>query len=316
MPPPMPAPPPRPDAPETGTPPGPPAPPAPPSTWRAGSPIPLRPLKVGETIDAAIRLYRLHWKVFLGIVATVTVPFAAFQALLTQVVGHPVRALPQEGVPTFLTTLAGANCVPINPDGVLIVSGILLLVNLLFIRPFLTAAMVGAVGDAYVGQTPTVEGSYRLALSKLRSVLLVEVLVGLSVLGGFVLFVIPGIIVAVRLMTASSAVVLEDVRGRKALSRSWRLTQDHAWRLFGTWLLASLLAGIVSGLLTAPVAYLANSMPCSTGWVLRAIAQIAVAVLVQPFVTAIPVLLYLDLRVRKEGLDLALMARELGPPER
>lgn len=304
--------PPRPDAAGAGPPSG---PPPPPSAWRAGSPIALRPLRVGETIDAAIRLYRLHWKVFLGIVATVTVPFSALQAVLIQVVGRPVRALPVEGVPSFVTNLAG-DCVMTNANAVLVLTLVLTLVNFLFIRPFLTAAMVGAVGDAYVGQTPSVDGSYRLALSKLRSVLLVEILVGLAVLGAGILFIIPGIIVFVRLLAAPSAVVLEDVRGRKALSRSWRLTKGHAWRLFWTWLLAFILTAIVSGLLTAPVAYLASSMSCSTGWVVRAIAQIAVAVLVQPFAAAIPVLLYLDLRVRKEGLDLALMARELGPPDR
>ena len=306
----MPPAPPRPDLPGATSALAPPAPPAPPSRWAAGSPIPLRPLRVGETIDAAIRLYRLNWKTFIGIVAIVTIPFTALQAFLVQAVGRPARL----DLPSSLTLVTG--CVSTNAGAVAVVTLVTTLVSLLFVRPFLTAAMVGAVGDAYVGQTPTVEGSYRLALSRLGSVLLVEVLAGFAVLGGFLLLVVPGFIVLTKLIASSSAVILEDVRGRKALSRSWRLTDGHGWRVFGTWLLASLLAGIVAGLFTLPATLLGNSMSCSSGWLVRAIGQIAGAVVVQPFAAAIPVLLYLDLRVRKEGLDLALMARELGPQDR
>src|SRR5438105_2130160 len=71
---PAPGPPPRPDL-FTPPPPGTTGPPDRPSSWRRGRPIPLREMRIGETLDAGINLYRLHWKTLAGVAAFVLIPF-------------------------------------------------------------------------------------------------------------------------------------------------------------------------------------------------------------------------------------------------
>src|SRR5207244_780060 len=112
------------------------------------------------------------------------------------------------------------------------------LVEFVLVAPLLAGAMAKATADLYLGGLPDVGSVLSFAMSRLAAILLVTLLVGLSIVGGFILLVIPGIIIAVRLSTATVVVVVEDVRGRKALGRSWRLIKGHTWRLFVTLFLA------------------------------------------------------------------------------
>ena len=49
-----------------------------------------------------------------------------------------------------------------------------------------------------------------------------------------------------------------------------------------------------------------------SSWPVRAIGTSIATVLTQPFSQLVAVLLYFDLRVRKEGFDLEILAKQLG----
>jgi hypothetical protein len=68
-----------------------------------------------------------------------------------------------------------------------------------------------------------VEASYRYGLKRLWSVILVSILVGLVVAGGFILLVIPGIIFLVFLSVSIPVLIVEGRRGTQAMGRSWNL---------------------------------------------------------------------------------------------
>ncbi len=252
---------------------------------------------VGEIIDASITLFRLNWRPFMGVVAVITVPYVFLQQVVTRIVSHPFLV----GGRVYMT--------PSDSTRVGIVTGIFTLLSFLFIQPLAAGAMVKAVSDAYVGERPTVGGVYGYALGVIWSLLLVIFLRLILVAIGFILLIIPGIILYIRLVFATSSVVVEDARGREALRRSWRLSKQSFWKIFGTTLLAGILAGIVAGIITVPLALAATRT--TAGWILRAIGGSIGQVLVTPFTTTVVVLLYFDLRIRKEGLDLAMMAREI-----
>lgn len=55
---------------------------------------------------------------------------------------------------------------------------------------------------------------------------------------GFLLFIIPGIIVSIRLSFMPFLVVDEEMSALQALKESWRRTRGHSWRIFGLYLLA------------------------------------------------------------------------------
>ncbi len=281
-------------------------------------------MRVGEMLDAAINLYRLHWKAFMAIVAFVTVPFVFLQYLLSAlIVGGSTSGITGNAAVTDSRAASLAA----------VAFGFVAL-DYFLIRPFLTAAIVRAVAGAYLGAIPAVGPIYRFALGRLGSILWVVTLTVLGVacvfLAGFgfsVLFATAGAgplivvvmiaaavlaaILFVRWMFGPSIVIVEDSRGREALSRSWRVSGGAFWKIVGTTLLASLLTGLVGGVFGIIPALLSQALG-SSGWLLRAAGSALASVITTPFATIVTVLLYFDQRIRKEGLDLAIMAGEIG----
>jgi hypothetical protein len=271
-----------------------------PSQWQRGRPIQLRDMKVGETLDAAINIYRLHWKTFAAIVAVAVVPFQFIRTISIRAAIHPFTF----GGRRFITRH--------DADSLAVVSLVFLVLYVVFLSPLLTGAMVRTVGGVYRGETPSLGESYGYALARLGSILLVVVLATLAVAGGLLLFVVPGIIFYVRFIFGSSVVVMEGRRGRRALSRAWHLSEGMGWRILGTILLGMILAGVVNAILIVPAQLLAP-LASTYGWFIQAVAQSLASIITAPFITMLPVLMYFSARVRKEGLDLVVMAQEITP---
>jgi hypothetical protein len=167
----------------------------------------------------------------------------------------------------------------------------------------LTGAITRAVAAEVAGEDPSVEQSYRFGFHRLGSVLLVSVLVGLATIGGLILFVLPGIYIGVRLAVSIQALVVEGRRGTQAMGRSWELVGGHWWHAFGTLLVAALLTGIINAVITAPFS--------ATNWFAQGVAAAVATVITLPYGVLVGVLLYLDLRARKENLTLEALRADL-----
>ena len=210
---------------------------------------------VGELIDMAFKVYQRNWKTLMLVVAVVEVPLQLLQAI----VGSS-SLVSQSSYQT--TTINGHAFVSQGPTGaVLATSVVLALVQFFFVTPLLAGAMAWVTYQLYAGKKPTTSEVLRFGLSRLLPILLVSVLVGLAVIGGLLLLIVPGIIFAIRFTVAVPALVVEDARGREAMRRSWRLVKGYSGRVFGITLLAGLIAGIVSGIFTAPFALTAINSP-------------------------------------------------------
>lgn len=205
------------------------------------------------------------------------------------------------------------------------------------VTPVLTAAVVKASADVYLGGDVSVGGTYRFVWTKagrlVGLVLLVVLLFvapgGLIVAIGFadliaaaialgVVFIVFAVVFGVRWYFAATTIVLEDQGVTSSLRRSWRLTGGHFWKVLGTLLLAGILVAIVSGIISIPFAlptfFDALSGGDGTGIValfVQTVGGTIAAILTQPFTSLVGVLLYFDLRIRDEGFDLEVMAREL-----
>ncbi len=114
-----------------------------------------------------------------------------------------------------------------------------------------------------------------------------------------------GIYVVLRTFAVANAVLLETLGPWSGLARSWTLSKGFASHIFLSlglaWLLylvIALIASVVGGML------LSNSLTA----VLAAIMIIPI----YPLLSVVSTLLYYDLRIRREGFDLAIMSRELG----
>jgi hypothetical protein len=138
-------------------------------------------------------------------------------------------------------------------------------------------------------------------------------------LGGLVVVVWFG----VKLSLVPSVLVIERVSLRRAMARSWSLTRRYFWRTFGIELLIGVMLAVASQIIQTPVSVIAlifggiaNPTGESTTAVLSSlrvtevattIVGEAVAAITGIIQTASSALIYIDLRMRKEGLDLALM---------
>jgi hypothetical protein len=113
-----------------------------------------------------------------------------------------------------------------------------------------------------------------------------------------------------------------------ALRRSWRLVRGKFWRVFGILLFGGLVVNIVSyalqfgtTLLVLTIGSWADNSDSSTGTVVAVvlgsavgIATVLTLVATLAFMSAVQALIYLDLRVRREGLDLWMRPALGGTP--
>jgi hypothetical protein len=117
------------------------------------------------------------------------------------------------------------------------------------------------------------------------------------------ILVIPGIYIAIRLSLGTQALVVEGHRPTQAMGRSWALVGGHWWHTFSTLLVAGLLTVVVNAVITTPFS--------ATNWFGQAVAAAAATVITLPYTTVVGVLLYLDLRARKETLSLDTLTADL-----
>lgn len=158
------------------------------------------------------------------------------------------------------------------------------------------------------------------------------VLTGLGGTAGVALTVVMGIGALLVLIAASvwlgtkfsltpSIIVLENGKVFPSLARSWRLTDGYFWRTFGVQFLVSSVVSVASQVVATPISLLASLVPVlfvgvdsEATMVVATIAAQGVSLLVSVIIGAITVVvisatsavIYVDLRMRKEGLDLDL----------
>ena len=142
------------------------------------------------------------------------------------------------------------------------------------------------------GEAPGINESYRWGLSKLGKLLLCSVMVWVLVLLGFVLLIIPGIILYLAFELVYPIAVLEGGSATEILKRSYNLTKGHRWNILGATFLMSLLLTIASAPATMLVTWLALSGV--DFWPLQALAFIISDILSQA-ATILSLVIYLGI---------------------
>lgn len=270
----------------------------------------LRPLGIGEVLDAAFRLYRRRFGSLVSAIAVVVIPTAVVRLFVTISTPTTTTNIQQFGNTTFrTTTTSGGARLAIFLIG--------LLVSALTIALAQGAAM-RILTDHYLGTTTTWIESLQYAGRRLGSLLWVVVLGGLFWILGSMACVIPGIYLYVAFAVAIPVRLVEDVRGTKALSRSRDLIGTRWWATFWTLLVILLISTTltgIGGLLVGGSSFLiANTTSSTATQITQAILTGAIEILITPISAAVAVIIYFDLRVRKEGFDVALLIQRLGAP--
>jgi hypothetical protein len=266
----------------------------------------LRPLRVGEILDLAIKIYRARFSHMVKAVAAILLPVAVMTSLL-QISANS----------TSFSTSGGSIDSPTTVDGgdlAAFAVAIGLTAILTFIGGQLAAAATfKLVSGEYLSEEPDWHASLEVARQRLASLVWLAVLLGFFLILAFVACVVPAIYFYGAWSVAVPVLILEDLRGRKALKRSRQLVKGRWWPTMGVIVLSAILTGIlqaiVSGVLVAVVAVAGNDV---VDVITRGLAQATTSIFLGPFTATVLAVLYFDLRVRKEGFDLELLARRLG----
>jgi Membrane domain of glycerophosphoryl diester phosphodiesterase len=298
----------------------------------------FRAQAVGELLDSAFTLYRRNLRLILAITAVVQLPLAVFSYIAYQLTGisSATTRLQQLSTSGVITSQQLSNVTSTLFALIAVVVGIAL-VQALVVQPIATAAMTRAVGDIYLDQPASLGGAYRAVGQRLRSVVGVSMLLfGFGILlfavafglvagavyalgssGAAVLVVVAPvavflmILVYTRWLFAAPIVMLERAGAIAALRRSWRLVRGSTPRVFGITLLVGLITGILGAIVGALLNVITGFGDENVRLLLTQLASLVVAVLIQPISFIVVVLLYYDLRIRKEAFDIEMLAANI-----
>lgn len=295
--------------------------------------VPLRPLSLGELFDGSFKSVRANPKVMFGFSAVVVLAATALGILVQYAL-----------LPTLARTASGWFD-EIDPSGeLLLAESTASSLSLLGALPFsylavtvLTGLLTASVSQSVIGRTITTGELWnrywkRVALLLVFSVLLqvglalpwvgltgVVYLMAVNDLAGWAVLValalallifVGSVWVYVRVLLVPPALVLEGVGLRTTVVRAWRLSRGSFWRLLGIYLLASIIIGLVAQVVVVPVTMATTILamdPLSFTYV--AVTNMASALatwLSTVFLAALVALLYIDVRIRREGLDVTL----------
>jgi hypothetical protein len=306
--------------------------------------IALRPLGVGDFFDGAFKTIRRNPKAMVGLAALVTATFLVLPALLTLglAAAGDLGAF-DEATDPFGTGSTGST------GGAAAMTYLGAFFGM-FASVVLNGILVHVVAEAVLGRRTTIGAAWsrtrgrmwRLVALMLLDLVVILLLVGApvaaGVLTGIAVGVAEGFLVGVPLLglamallaflqvrfflLAPAALVLEGTGVVASLRRAGALSHRQFWRLFGIWLLTALVVGVAGQVLALPLGFVGTIggalVPGTAGTLVFVfsgyLSQIVVGAVTTPFTSAVTALQYVDQRIRKEGLDVQLIAASQRGP--
>lgn len=274
--------------------------------------VDLRPMSLGEVLDRTFKLYKSNFWLFIGIIA---LPFLILLMFNVGMAAVHTSTLKTGGV-------AGTFGLP--TVGVVVgafVGAIVALVIYFGLLGAAQAATVLAVSDLYLGQTPSLMACYKRVGVRAWRVIAILFLVTVIVIVGFLLLIVPGIMLLCRTSLAVQSAMLEDTNTGRSIERSMELTKGYSWQIFFIFVLVWMLSAMVSAIFQIPVTILmfkaaqTHRALSFAGLFMQHLGSFVSEVLVSPIGAIAFALMYYNLRVRKEAFDIQhlMSALEAGP---
>jgi hypothetical protein len=294
--------------------------------------VPLRPLTLGEIFDGAFGAIRHNPRVMLGMSTLVVVAATVVGALLgfafSGYVADLFFALPEE------SGLGGME----NEFAMLYSSTIGTGLTTSLATPIVSGLLTVSIGQSVIGRKATIAEvwaqvgrrawfligfSLLLGLTWVVALTLIVLIVvaGFAVTTGLgvvlLLLAIPGALalavwVGTRTGLVPPALALEGQGFWSTVRRSWLLTRGSFWRLFGIYLLAYVAMYVVVQIIATPFSFASTFLlAAGQSFVANALLALGIAVstvVMTLFLGSVVALLYIDVRMRREGLDVELTA--------
>lgn len=317
--------------------------------------IPLRPLTLGALLGASFQVLRRNPR-----------PMFGFALLVTGVVFFV--ALLVVGLVTFAAfsrvasaTGEDSETVTAGAFALVILAGLVSIVLSLVASAVLQGIVSLEVARGTVGEKLRLGGLWRAARGRIGALVGWTLLIAAAVIVALTVLVVvialcaafggvAGIVVAVllglaagagatvlgfwlftRLSLVPSALMIERLPLRAAITRSWSLTTGFFWKTLGIQLLVAVIVNFVTSIVSTPLqlvvgygSFLINPNGNQDGamiavvvvYILSTMLSVVFGAIGAVMLSATSALIYIDLRMRKEGLDLELQhfveARQAG----
>ena len=259
---------------------------------------PDAPRSIGGVLDDAIRLYRESFKTVWPVLLVATL-LAILPGILFALNGVYSKT-PAEQLRAFSQLLTS----PAYWVTLIVVS----LLNLV-----MYGALFGALDAVAQGRELGLGGALKLGVARLPRMFGASFLLGIVLIVGFILLLIPGIYLFGIFQLVFVAIVVEDAGAIAAFGVSRQLVKGHWWRsttivtvALVILIVLSMLVGLVGGTLGVLKATLAHVM--LTNQVFSAILDIFIV----GWFPCVLLTLYYDLKLRHEGSDLATRVTALA----
>jgi len=282
------------------------------------------PRSIGAALDDTVHLYRRHFK-SLAVAGGCTV----FPVAL--IIGMAQDFYYRGYFQAVLGSIDDPASFAGMPFGVLVAYLVIIAASglLWFVRAYFDTAVLAAAPHMAWGHAPGAREVLRGGLSRwgwyLLAQMLVSILTSVAMFASIFVLGAGGLVAAVFVTFTGVITVVERIDPIAALRRSFELVRGSFWRVAGYLVLMFGLTTAFQGAIASPVA-IGQLVPALTStdpltamldvpvwWrVLEGVSFGAAAALTAPFTTLALFHLYLDVRSRKEGMDLVVRARELA----
>jgi hypothetical protein len=224
------------------------------------------PRSVGQIVDLAVIGHRRAPLLFLTLALSVVAPYV-------------------------LIVLAATGATPLGENHAATSTMLALeLVSFALVGPLISVLSVHALSSLATGLRPRLGDVYGPALRVLPVATAAQLVAGVGIGLGLLVFVIPGLLLAVRLAVVAQVAAVERTDWIGALRGSLALTLGNGWHVFG--------AVIVTGVFDFALAAAAEAIAGSHTDLAQVVLAIVVLTVGQSFAALVSALLYFDLRAR------------------
>lgn len=277
--------------------------------------IPLRPLGLGEILDGAITAIRSYPKLMLGVSALAS----AVSNLLS--VGVVLLMINQTDLLSPDLPLSATDFdVFVAQMQVALLIGLPASVVSVMVGTFLTGMLTVVMGKAVLGQPITFGEAWQHIKPRFGALLGLSLLYMLIVVVGSIFLILPGVWLYVLFSLASTALVLEGATVGRSFDRSRALINGAWWRTFGILILAAIMVALLSQIVELPFGLVSGTFTndidlggLNQVLLLSALGAVIAETITLPFTAGVTTLIYIDRRMRREGMDIEL-ARQAGVP--
>jgi hypothetical protein len=293
----------------------------------------FEPMSIGRILDRTFKIYKDNFIRFITIVAIIQVPITLLMIISTSFLQRGVPAR-NEADSRQSSLYARQNSENINTEGsrtrfsntgedkynplVIFTGGIGMMVTSILSmlgNILCRGALIESVSESYLGTEITVGQAYRFVWPKFLNLIGAGILVALVVHMGLLLLVVPGIIFGLWFALTTPAIVVENLKVIEGMSRSKALASGNLGKILSVGFLVYVISWVVgipfgiAGNFLGRILFFNNILLMTFIYQLTAVVG---QILIVPIGAIAYILLYYDLRIRKEGFDLEMLANSIG----